>query len=146
MLPALRRDYRRLTPDPLDLMRREFGRMFGSWPDVGPEMAEMTGEYPMDIREEDNKIIVEQEVPGFKNDEIDVSIEGDVLTISAERCTPESKGKSHLHERCYTRVERSVTLPSAVDESEVDARLEGGVLRLEVPKVEGHERRRIEIK
>jgi HSP20 family protein len=146
MFPVRRRDYRRLMPNPFELMQRDLGRVFGYWPELATETADLTGEYPMDMREEDNKIIVEQEVPGFKSEEIDVSVEGDVLHISAERRTPETKGTSHLRERCYTRVQRSVTLPSAVDESKVDARLEGGVLRLEMPKAKGQQRRRIQIK
>jgi HSP20 family protein len=143
MLPVRRRDLR-TTFDPFELMRRDLGRMFGYWPDLG-ETTELTAEYPMDVREEDNKVIVEQEVPGFKKEEINVGIDGDVLTISAERHTPESKGTSHLRERRYTRIERSVTLPCTVDESKVDARLEGGVLRLEMPKAERQARKRITV-
>lgn len=146
MLPVRRTEYRTPRYDPIELMRRDLGRVFGYWPDLAPETAELTGEYPMDMHEENDKIIVEQEVPGFKGDEIDVSVEGDVLSISAERQTPECKGTSHVRERCYSRVQRTVTLPSAVDESKVDASLEGGVLRLEMPKAEEQKRRRIRIK
>ena len=146
MLPVRRRDHRHLLLDPLELMRQDLGRMFGYWPELTTETAELTGEYPMDVREEDNKIIVEQEIPGFKNDEIDVRVDGDVLSITATRCTPENKGTSHLHERCFTRIQRSITLPSVVDESKVDAQLKDGVLRLEMPKAEGQQRRRIKVK
>jgi HSP20 family protein len=132
--------------DPFELMRRDFDRLFSYLPEPATETTELTGEYPMDMREEDNKIIVEQEMPGFKNDEIDVSVDGDVLTILAERHTPETKGTSHLRERRYTRVQRSVTLPSAVEDSKVDAKLEGGVLKLEMPKTEEHEHRKIKVK
>jgi len=145
MLPIRRRHIRRPLFDPFELMQRDLGSMLGYWPELAPETADLTGDYPMDIREEDNKIIVEQEVPGFKSDEINVSVEGDTLSISAERHRPESKGTSHLHERCYTRVLRSVTLPSTVDESKVDAHLEGGVLRLGMPKAEQQRRRRIKV-
>jgi hypothetical protein len=106
MLPVRRRDYRRFATDPFELMRRELDRLFTYWPET-VETGDLTGEYPLDMREEDNKIVVEQEVPGFKSDEIDASIEGDVLNISAERCTPECQHFSHsrtmLHPRATLR-------------------------------------------
>lgn len=67
-------------------------------------------------------------------------------TIAAERKSEEPKGTKHLSERRYTRVERSFTLPSDVDESQIDAKLEKGVLHLEMPKTEQAKRKRIEVK
>jgi HSP20 family protein len=145
MFPVLRRDYRRFGRDPFELMRRDLDRLFGYWPEM-VETADITGEYPMDMREEDNKVIVDQELPGFRKNEIDVSIDRDVLSIVAERRPAEAKGTAHLRERRYTRVQRSVALPAGVDESKVDAKLQNGVLHLEMVKKEGAERRRIEVK
>ncbi len=145
MLPVRRRSHPHAAYDPFEMMRRELSRMFYT-PEIAAEGSEVTGEYPMDIREEDGKIIVDQEMPGFRGEEIDVSVEGDVLQIAAERRMPETKGRSHLHERCYTRVQRTVTLPCAVDDSRVDARLESGILHLEMPRAEEQRRRRIQIR
>jgi len=113
-----------------------------------PPIAEgdFTGAYPVDIREDDGRLIVDAEMPGFKRDEVDVSIDNGVLTITAERTPHETKGTKHLTERRYTRVERSFTLPATVDESEVRAKLDDGVLHLELPQTEDNKPKRIEIK
>lgn len=105
-----------------------------------------TASYPVDIREEEDQIVVEAELPGFKKDEINVSMEQGVLTINAERKPEESKGEKHLTERRYTRVTRSFRLPIAVDENKVDAQLKEGVLTLTLPKREEVKPRRIEVK
>ena len=56
---------------------RFFDRFFRPWwPEFGDDL---TGAYPVDIREEDNKIIVDAELPGFNRDEIEVSIAHGVL-------------------------------------------------------------------
>ncbi len=141
LLPRRRNDY-----EPLTLMRREFDRLFRDmWGNL-PEEREMTAAYPVDIREEDDSIMVEAELPGFKREEIDVNLDQGILSISAERKSEEEKGKEHLNERRFTRVERSFTLPAAVDESNVDAKLEDGVLRLRMPKGEEAKPKRIEVK
>ena len=127
-----------------------FDRLFDRWyRDFLPaETGEVTGAYPVDIREDDDAIHVDAEMPGFKQDEIDVSIDKGVLRITAERETPEASEKetSHLNERRFTRVERAFTLPTPVDEDSVDARLGDGVLHLTLPKTGERKPRRIEVK
>ncbi|NLF30444.1 MAG: Hsp20/alpha crystallin family protein [Planctomycetes bacterium] len=126
-------------------MERMFDRFFGPlWPEKTEE--ELTGVYPVDVREEEGTLIVDAEVPGFKRDEIEVSIENGMLHIVAERKPEEHKGTRHLTERRYTRVERAFTLPAEVDESKVQAKLDNGVLHLEMPEVEEKKARRIEVK
>ncbi|MFP4105944.1 MAG: Hsp20/alpha crystallin family protein, partial [Phycisphaerae bacterium] len=140
MLPlALRRQRERenLTP-----MERMFEQFFG--PVSAEGQASMTGNYPVDIREEDDKIIVDAELPGFKAEEVDVNIDNGVLSISAERKLEETQGKSHLNERRYTRVERSFSLPCEIQESEIKARLNDGILHLELPEAEQSKPRKIE--
>src|SRR5690606_7809254 len=96
--------------------------------------------------EEDDHITVEAELPGFKRDEISVTMEQGVLTIDAERKVEEKKGHPQLNERRWTRVTRSFRLGQAVDEGKVDAKLEDGVLTLTLPKREEVKPRRIEVK
>lgn len=107
------------------------------------------GNYPVDVVEDEEGIVIEAEMPGFKRDEIDVNVENGVLTIKAERNSAESNGKQrkrHLSERRYTRVQRSFTLPRSVDGSEVEASLSNGLLTLTLKKTEESKPRRIEIK
>jgi len=127
--------------DPFDTFERMMQRAFEDLP------AEAVGQgYPVDINEEDDRLIVDAELPGFKNEEIDVSIHDDVLSIQAERSTEEPKGRPHLQERRFARVQRSFRLPSAVDPDSVDAKLEGGVLHMEMNKAESARAKKIEVK
>ena len=144
MLPV-RLQRREATEEPFSLMRREFDRFFRRmWGDGWAD--EELAAYPVDIREDDDSVLVEAELPGFKRDEINVTLEQGVLRISAERKAEESKGTRHLTERRYTRIERAFTLPGAVDESHVEANLDNGVLSLRLPKTSEAKARRIEVK
>jgi HSP20 family protein len=116
-------------------------RMFEEMP------LEATGDgYPVDIHEEDDHLIVDAEMPGFKKDEIDVSIHDGLLSIQAERTTEPPKGRPYLQERRFTRVQRTFRLPSPVDPKSVDAKLEGGVLHMEMHKSESARTRKIQVK
>lgn len=104
--------------------------------------------YPVDIDEDEKHVYVEAELPGFSRDEINVSLETGTLTISAERkeeSRPEGRTR-HLSERRYSRVQRSFSLPESVDEENVDAKLEGGVLHIVLNKRPETQRRQIEVK
>ena len=85
-------------------------------------------------------------IPGFRREDIHVDVENDMLHIRAERKEKEKKGKEHLTERRFSRVDRFFRLPSGVDASKVSARLEDGVLFLSLPKVESASMKHIEIK
>jgi len=148
MLPTLRR--RTSIDRPIDFFR-DFDTMF---PDVGRLFSEwasdeanggLTGAYPVDIREEDGTLYVDAEMPGFSKDEIDVSLENGILSLTAERKEEEKKGKKHLHERRYQRVERRFNLPVDVDESNVKANFKDGVLHLEMPKSKEAQPKRITV-
>lgn len=96
-----------------------------------------TAAYPCDIREEDGQILVDAELPGFERNEVKVTLEKGVLNISAEHKEEEKKeenGRNFLQERRYRRIQRSFTLPTAVNESKVDANLKDGVLHLSLEK------------
>ncbi len=146
MLPAIRRRRAMTWTDPIDTMRHEFDRLLNLWADEAGVEGPLAGEYPMDIREDEQNVFVDAELPGFKKDQINVSIEQGVLTISAERKPEEFKGTKHLHERRYTRVQRSVSLPSGIDESNVDARFSDGVLSLRMKKSKEALPHRIEVR
>jgi len=123
-----------------DMFEQMMQRLFDEFP------AETTGGgYPVDIREEDGHLIVDAEMPGFKPEEIDVSVADDMLTIRAERTAETPKGRAHLQERQFTRVQRSFRLPSTVDPDSVDAKLEGGVLHLDMKASESERVRKIEV-
>jgi HSP20 family protein len=141
MLPDIRR-YRREGGRP---MEQFFGPFFRDLiPNLpwGPESAEG---YPIDMHEEENAILVDAEVPGFSRDQIQIDISEGLLTIRAERETPEKEGREHIRERRWAKVERQILLPAMVDEEKAEARLENGVLHLRLPKREEAMGKRIPI-
>ena len=106
-----------------------------------------TAAYPVDIHEDENHLYVEAEMPGFNRDDVNVTLENGLLTIAAERQEqPKREGETHLNERRYRRVQRSFTLPNTVDEDNVAAKLEDGVLKLTLNKKEEVKPRKIEVK
>jgi HSP20 family protein len=92
---------------------------------------------PVDIREEENAIVVHAELPGTKAEDVQVEVERGVLTIRGERrfTSDETTQKQYRRvERYYGAFERSFSLPSEVDADSVEAKLENGVLEVRVPK------------
>lgn len=135
-----------LSHDPFDVFGRDFGalmdRFFSARESAGGTLAP----YGVDVREDNDHLYVEAEVPGFKKDEIDITLENSTLTITAERNpnpTEEQKGEWLLRERRYSKFSRSFTLPPTVDEGTVDARLENGVLKITLNKREESKPRKI---
>ena len=103
-----------------------------------------------DIREDADHFYVEAELPGYKKEEIDITLENQTLTIAAERKYENkqengSKGDLLLHERRYSRFLRSFTLPPTVDEGSVSAKLADGVLTLTINKREETKPRKIKV-
>ena len=144
MFPITVRRARPIWDDPSDLLPREFGRLFGRLWDSGDQSA--TGVYPVDIREDKDNVYVDAELPGFTRDRVDVTLENGVLSIAAEREHEKTDDAKLLTERRFTRVARSFTLPTEVDDSKIDAKLADGVLHLTMPKRDEARPRRVEVK
>ena len=130
---------------PFDMLDREFGRLLRGWTPEGAR-EEGLGWYPVDIREDENNIYIDAELPGFTREQINITLERGVLTLSAERGQEQSDAQPHLQERRFHRVTRSFSMPDTVDENNVDAHLENGVLKLTLRKREEVKPRRIEVK
>ena len=108
-------------------------------------------QYGVDIREDADHVYVEADLPGFRKEDVDVSIDNGTLTIRAEKrqepAEAEAPGKEKenylLRERRYERFERSFTLPSNVDEQNVQAKLREGCLTITLNKTEESKPKRI---
>jgi HSP20 family protein len=102
---------------------------------------------PVDIAEDKDRILLTVELPGFKQDQIQIQMEGGVLTLRGERKFEEEKnGRSyHRVERAYGHFMRSFTLPSNVDREAVKANFSDGLLQIELPKREESKPRQIQI-
>jgi HSP20 family protein len=119
-------------------------RMFEDWPRlVGRRIGEeegLRGSWmpAVDIRETKDSIDVTAELPGIEPKEVDVSVEGNLLTIRGERRREDVKDDETVHrvEREYGMFERAFTLPRSADPEKIAADFKDGVLRLSVPKKE----------
>ncbi len=102
----------------------------------------------IDVAEEEDAIIVRAEVPGCKAEDIDISVHGNVLTISGEKkLSEEKKEKGYYHvESSYGSFKRELTLPTDVDQSKIDATCENGVLSVTLPKAEKAKAIKVKIK
>jgi len=90
----------------------------------------------IDIFEKEDKFVVKAELPGMKEEDVDVSVVGDTLTIKGEKKS-ESEVKEEDYyccERSYGSFFRSIALPSNVDTKKIEASYEDGVLEVSLPK------------
>jgi HSP20 family protein len=161
MLPTLRNRF--VTPslfepsffEPWGDLRREIDRVFetvlsGARPMAyGNGNGDMGWMPPMDVEEKDDLIRLSFELPGVKPEDVNVTVENGVLTVSGEKkyereSADESKG-SRMVERRYGRFERALPLPQSVDADRGQAHYHHGVLTLELPKSAESRRRKIEI-
>src|SRR3989440_12625030 len=134
--------------DPVESMQREFDSMFGRYLNGRGTAADggRLAPYGVDVREDADHIYVEAELPGFRKDDVDITLENQTLTITAERKENEQKkGEWLLNERRYTRFLRSFTLPPTVDEQTVNAKLNDGVLTITLNKREESKPRKISV-
>jgi HSP20 family protein len=101
----------------------------------------------LDLSETPDAYIVELAVPGMKPEDLNVTIENGVLSISGEvkKSTEEQERNYHRIERRYGRFRRTITLPSTVRGDAIEAHLEHGILTLRVPKAEEVKPRQITI-
>ena len=136
--------------DPVELFQREFDGMFNRWMGGREGGGAALAPYGVDIREDADHFYVEAELPGFKKEEVDITLENQTLTIAAERRSETKqgdgkKGELLLHERRYSRFLRSFTLPPTVNEQSVNAKLADGVLTITLNKREETKPRRIQV-
>ncbi|UCE97390.1 MAG: Hsp20/alpha crystallin family protein [Dehalococcoidia bacterium] len=101
----------------------------------------------IDVYEEKGELVVKAELPGISKEDLDVTLEGDKLTIKAEKQEEIAEETTlHKRERYYGQYFRSVTLPYPVLENGISATMENGVLELRFTKAEEARAKKIEIK
>jgi HSP20 family protein len=103
-----------------------------------------------DVMEKEDEIRVLMEMPGMKAENVEIELENNVLTISGEKKEERTEGdeqeRYHLSERRYGHVSRSFVLPREVEQEQIQAHFEDGVLTVRIPKSEKARRRRIEVR
>ncbi len=127
-------------------MDRAFGEFFG-WTPFSMVAVEGAWSPLVDIHETKDGILVKAELPGVKQEDIQVSIVGDTLTLKGERKreTEVKEDQYHRIERSYGAFQRSLVLPSVVDSTRVKATYRDGVLQILLPKKEEAKPKEIKI-
>jgi HSP20 family protein len=103
---------------------------------------------PLDVTENEDGYVVKATVAGINPEDVDITIEENVLTIKGEY-TQESESEEEnylMRERCTGNFGRSIRFPMDVNADAIDASYEHGVLTLDVPKVEEVKPKRVAIK
>jgi HSP20 family protein len=129
-----------------DRLNRAFGASFPR-AEREDEMHLAAWAPPVDIAEEKDRILITAELPGFKEDEIEIQAENGMLTLRGERkFEKETDSRSyHRVERSYGQFVRSFSLPNNVDRERIRADFSNGLLKVELPKREDAKPRTIKI-
>jgi HSP20 family protein len=136
--------------DPFLTLHREMNRLFDDVMRGGaPTTAGQSGGQgavllapSMDVSETDKEARVKVELPGVSEDDIEISLNDDVLVIRAEKRQERKEEREGVHfsERAFGTFQRSLRLPFQVDPDQVQARFENGVLTVALPKTQPQER------
>ncbi len=92
----------------------------------------------IDMYQTDDEVVVKAALPGFKADEVQISVTGDMLTLKGEmKHEEDTKDKAwHIREQRWSSFERSITLPTDVKADKASADFENGILTVTLPKAE----------
>ena len=101
----------------------------------------------VDVFEESDSIRITAEIPGVQPENIAISLEGNLLTLSGtkQQEAEEKTERVHRYERVYGAFERAFTLPTSVEPKDIKARYDHGVLTVTLPKSEKAKPRQIEV-
>ena len=127
-------------------LQGEINRLFDR--DMDDSTGQLT-QWPMrvDIREDENQIVVKADVPGMEQKDISVNVDNGMLTISGERKFSDEEHKEQYHrvERAYGRFSRSFQLSNTTDPENISASYKNGVLEVTLPKREEAKPRSIQV-
>ncbi|HUG08245.1 MAG TPA: Hsp20/alpha crystallin family protein [Acidimicrobiia bacterium] len=118
--------------------------------DVPRLLREASGFRPsMDVVKTDGHLVVTAELPGISPDDVDVSLDGDILVIKGEKSEERevSEDDHYMHERTYGSFQRRITVPDGVSADSIEASFDKGILTVEVtlPEVKPAESKRIPV-
>ncbi len=129
-----------------DRMNRLFGETGRAWPTEEGLTAGIWNP-PVDVYETNDNIVLKADLPEVNKEEVDISVQGNVLTIRGER-----KREQEVKEKDFYRMERShgvftrsFTLPGTVDSEKIEAGFTGGVLTVTLPKREESKPKQIRV-
>ena len=138
--------------DPFTDLRGTMDRLFDEgfsrpWRLLGAEQTPQELAFPLEVSETDGAIDVKASLPGVKPEEVEVSIQNDVLSIRGEHKeeAEEKKRDYYRREIRYGSFHRSVALPAAVNADKAEATYDNGVLKLHLPKADAIKPKQIKV-
>jgi HSP20 family protein len=132
----------------LNTLQTEMNRLFNSFFDEGGRNGERRRWAPaVDLVEREDSLVLRADLPGLKEEDVQIEVRDNVLTISGERRAEfeDSEQGYYRIERAFGSFSRSLTLPEGVDSDKIDASFENGVLEVKIPKPEARKPKRISI-
>jgi HSP20 family protein len=138
-------ELRTFDPFSLDPFENSFRALIRPWRLETPELAPRI---KIDVSETDSQYAVKAEIPGVRKQDIDVRVDGNVVTISAEVKTEKEEkngGRVLRQERQQGYASRSFTLACPVDDARAEANYQDGVLELKLPKKAASTSKRLSI-
>ncbi len=137
--------------DPFSDLRTTMDRLFDEgfsrpWRLI-PQSEAYEAAFPVEVSETESDLEVKAALPGVKPEEVEITVQNDVLTIKAEHkdTTEETKRDYYRREIRYGSFHRSMSLPVSVDSDKAEASYENGVLQLRLPKAEALRPRQIKV-
>ena len=134
----------------MDSLQSEMNRLFDGFFGNGVANGRSARRWipAMDLVESGGEFVLRADLPGVREDEVEIEIKDDVLTISGER-RAEHEGRSeegyYRVERAFGSFSRSLSLPEGVDADKVAASFDSGVLEVRIPKPEERQPQRVQI-
>jgi HSP20 family protein len=135
------------TFDQLTNLREELDRAFGSsLNSFFRPLGSLNRWNPaVDVYQDKDQFTVYAELPGLKKEEIEISLNGETLTISGERKHEVNADKGFRTERYFGKFQRSLTLPVSVNSEKVNATYKDGILKVVLPKAEAAKPKQIAV-
>lgn len=128
--------------DAFNKMRRAFDE------GLMPQLGSWTQWPAVDIAEDEKVVTLRADLPGVEAKDLDVEVSGNALTIRGSRQEEkkEEQGGYRRQERRFGSFSRTISLPNYVDAGKIDARYDKGVLTVTVPKIPGHDSKRVSVR
>lgn len=116
-------------------------------PEAKERWFEPEGELAVDVYQTENELIVQSAIAGVKPEDLDVSMEGDVITIKGKREKPFEGEGDYFSQECYWGpFSRKIIFPIEVDPSRAEASMKDGILTIKIPKILRERKRKIAVK
>jgi len=135
-------------PKPEPKKKIQFPKLEHKKTEPKKEEPQTEGELAIDVYETENDIVVQSTIGGIKPENLDISIENDMVTIRGNReHLVEKEGKNYIYQECYWgSFARKIILPEEVDETKIKATTKNGILTLVMPKLHKRKKKKVAIK